>query len=201
MRALVGCEYSGRTRHALRNLGVDAWSCDLLPSDDNSPYHHQGDVLALLSEGWDFAIFHPPCTHLAVSGAAHFARKRASGEQQSALDFVRTLMACKFPWALENPVSIISTAIRKPNQIIHPWQFGHPEQKTTCLWLHDLPPLVPTKNVREEMLALPKHQRERLHYLSPGPDRWKERSRTFLGIAQAMAEQWTSAVSAKAEAA
>lgn len=140
MRALVGCEYSGRTRQALRNLGVDAWSCDLLPSDDNSPYHHQGDVLALLSEGWDLAIFHP-------------------------------------------------------------WQFGHPEQKTTCLWLHDLPPLVPTKNVREEMLALPKNQRERLHYLSPGPDRWKERSRTFPGIAQAMAEQWTSAVSAKAEAA
>lgn len=137
-------------------------------------------------------IAHPPCTHLAVSGAAWFKEKIADGRQQEALDFVQKLMDAPIEKiAIENPVSVISSKIRKPNQIIHPYQFGHMEQKTTCLWLKNLPNLIETNNVKEEMLKLPKNQRERLHYLSPGPERAKERSKTFPGIAKAIAEQWT----------
>ena len=183
MRILVGCEYSGIVRQAFRNRGHDAWSVDLLPCEDNSPFHIQADVLSVLGEEWKLAIFHPPCTHLAVSGARHFARKIASGEQQEALDFVLRLLSCNIPRiALENPISIISTRIRKPDQIIQPWQFGHGETKATCLWLKRLPRLIPTMIVDGRS--------DRIHRMSPSPDRWKERSRTYQGIANAMASQW-----------
>jgi len=183
MRVLVGCEYSGRVRQAFRNLGHDAWSCDLLESEDGSAFHIKGDVIKLLSDGWDLAIFHPPCTHLAVSGARHFAKKIASGEQQEALDFVQMLLDAPIPRiCLENPVSIISTRIRKPDQIIQPWQFGHGETKATCLWLKGLPKLNPT-NIVDGREA-------RVHRMPPSKDRWKDRSRTYEGIAKAMADQW-----------
>lgn len=194
MRVLVACEFSGIVRDAFRARGHDAWSCDLLPCD--SPWHLVGDARRFLDEApdgkpWDLMIAHPPCTHLAVSGAAHFSEKIADGRQDAALDFVARLMCAPIPMiAVENPVSIISTKIRKPDQVIHPWQFGHKEQKSTCLWLKNLRPLRPTKNVYREMMELPKKERERIHYLSPGPDRWAERSKTFEGIADAMAEQW-----------
>lgn len=192
MRILVACEYSGRVRDAFIAKGHDAWSCDLLPSETKGP-HIQGDVFKILDDGWDMMIAHPPCTHLAVSGARHFAKKQASGEQQEALAFVQALLDAPIERiCLENPISIISSRIRKPNQIIQPWQFGEPESKATCLWLKNLPLLVPTR-----VLPLPlsgKWQNQTpsgQNRLSPSPDRWKIRSRTYLGIAQAMAEQWS----------
>ena len=192
MKILAGCEYSGRVRNAFRALGHDAWSCDLLPSEDNSPFHIQGDVLEVIKDGWDLALFFPPCTHLAVSGARHFAEKIADGRQQEALEFVRLLLAAPIPMiALENPISIISSKIRKPDQIIQPFMFGHPERKSTCLWLKGLPLLKPTNNVYDEMMLLPKRERERVHHMAPSPDRWKERSRTYQGIANAFADQWS----------
>lgn len=185
MRALISCEYSGRVRQAFRDLGHDAWSCDLLDSEDDSPYHIKGDVLALLSHGWDLMIAHPPCTHLSVSGARHFAAKRADGRQQEAIDFFLALARAPIPRiAIENPVCIMSTVWRKPDQVIQPYQYGHGETKATCLWLKNLPPLVPT-NIVEGREA-------RVHRMPPGPDRWKERSRTFTGVARAMSEQWGS---------
>lgn len=181
MRILVACEFSGAVRRAFRARGHDAWSCDLLPAEDESPFHLWGDVRGFLGNGWDMAVCFPPCTHLAVSGARWFKDKQP--EQAEALDFVRTLMHAPIPRiAIENPVSVISSRIRKPDQIIHPWQFGHGEVKATCLWLKNLPKLVPT-NIVEGREA-------RVHRMPPGPDRWKERSRTFTGIAEAMAEQW-----------
>lgn len=191
MNVLVGCEYSGTVRDAFIRAGHDAMSCDLLPTDSPGP-HFQGDVFeAIAMRKWDLAIFHPPCTHLAVSGARHFKAKQADGRQQAALDFVRALLNAPIPRiALENPVSIISSVIRKPDQIIQPWQFGHPESKATCLWLQNLPLLTPLWDVKEEMLALPINQRNRVHYASPGPDRWKLRSTTYFGIGEAMARQW-----------
>ena len=181
MRVLVACEFSGTVRRAFRERGHDAWSCDLLPSEDSSDEHLIGDVRDWLGGGWDLMIAHPPCTHLAVSGARWFKDKQA--EQAEALDFVRTLLDAPIPRiALENPISIISSRIRKPDQIIHPWQFGHGEVKATCLWLKGLPKLVPT-NIVEGREA-------KVHRMPPGPDRWKERSRTYAGIAAAMAEQW-----------
>lgn len=192
MRVIVGCEYSGRMRQAFRDLGHDAWSCDLLPAEDNSEFHIQGDILSILGDNWDLGIFHPPCTDIAVSGAAWFKEKIADGRQQAALDFVQRLMDAPIERiVIENPISVISSKIRKPDQIIQPWMFGHTEQKATCLWLKNLPKLVGTKNAKEEMMLLPKKQRERLHYLPPSPDRWKERSRTYEGIARAMAEQYS----------
>lgn len=183
MRVLVACEYSGRVRDAFRARGHDAWSCDLLPCEADPAFHIQGDVLPLLTQGWDLLIAHPPCTHLAVSGARHFAAKRADGRQQEALDFVGKLLNAPIERiALENPVSIISSHFRKPEQIIQPWMFGHGETKATCLWLKNLPPLKPT-NIVEGREA-------RIHRMAPSPDRWKERSRTYLGVAAAMAEQW-----------
>lgn len=182
MKVLIGCEFSGIVRDAFRRLGHFAISCDLLPAEDDGP-HIQGDVLDVLDHGWDMAIFHPPCTHLAVSGARWFKEKRA--EQEEALEFVARLLAAPIPRiALENPISIISSRIRKPDQIIQPWQFGHGEVKATCLWLKNLPKLVPTDIVEGRT--------PRVHYASPGPDRWKERSRTMVGIANAMADQWAS---------
>jgi hypothetical protein len=167
-------------------------SCDLLPTESPG-LHWQGDVFDVVGQGWDLMIAHPPCTHLAVSGAAWFKEKIADGRQQEALDFVQRLMDLPIPMiAIENPVSVISSKIRKPDQIIQPWMFGHMEQKATCLWLKGLPKLIETVNVKEEMMKLPKNQRERLHYLPPGPDRAKLRSKTFDGIANAMADQWGS---------
>lgn len=190
MKILIACEYSGTVRDAFRALGHDAMSCDLLPTEREGP-HYQGSVLDILGDGWDLMVAHPPCTHLAVSGAAHFAKKRASGVQDEALDFVRLLLNAPIPKiALENPVSIISSRIRKPDQIVHPWMFGHLEQKATCLWLKGLPLLTATNDVKADMMKLPKNQRERLHYLPPSADRWKIRSQTFQGIADAMATQW-----------
>jgi len=181
MRVLVGCEYSGRVRQAFRNQGHDAWSCDLLESEDNSAFHIQGDILTVLANAWDLGIFHPPCTHLAVSGSRWFKHKLQ--EQADALDFVQTLLNAPITKiALENPISVISSYIRKPTQIIQPWQFGHGETKATCLWLKNLPKLVPTNVVSG--------REARVHRMAPGPNRWKERSRTYTGIAEAMAMQW-----------
>lgn len=180
MRVLVACEYSGTVRDAFRRQGHDALSCDLLPSETDGP-HYQGDVRDILGEGWDLMIAHPPCTHLAVSGARWFRNKVA--EQKEALDFVRLLLDAPIGRiALENPVSIISSKIRKPDQIIQPWQFGHGETKATCLWLKGLPMLTPTNIVEG--------REQRVWRMPPSPNRWKERSRTFVGVAEAMAQQW-----------
>jgi len=182
VRVLVACEFSGRVRDAFRAKGHDAWSCDLLPCEADERYHFQGDVTYALNDGsWDLLIAHPPCTHLAVYGARWFKDKQE--EQAKALDFVRHLMSAPIDKiCIENPVSIISSKIRKPDQIIQPWMFGHGETKATCLWLKNLPKLVPT-NVVEGREA-------KVHKMPPSPDRWKERSRTYTGIAKAMAEQW-----------
>jgi site-specific DNA-cytosine methylase len=184
MRVLVACEFSGVVREAFRVRGHEAYSCDLLPAEDGSPHHLQMDAIAAIysgAPGWDLMIAHPPCTHLSVSGARWFKDKRV--EQEAALDFVRRLMDSIVPKiAVENPISIISSRIRKPDQIIQPWQFGHGETKATCLWLKNLPKLVPTNIVAG--------REARVHKMAPGPDRWKERSRTLQGIADAMADQW-----------
>ena len=188
MRVLIACEYSGAVRDAFRARGHDALSCDLLPSEAPGP-HYQGPVQDILNDGWDLMVAHPPCTHLAVSGARWFKDK--AQEQAEALDFVRLLLGAPIARiALENPVSVISSRIRKPDQIIQPWMFGHPESKSTCLWLKNLPKLVETNNVYDVFKTLPKNKQQRLHYLPPSKDRWKERSRTFEGIAAAMAQQW-----------
>jgi len=182
MKILIACEYSGRVRDAFIALGHDAMSCDLLPTEVGGP-HYQGSVFDVLHQSWDLMVAHPPCTHLAVSGARHFAAKQASGVQQEALEFVRMLLNAPIPRiALENPISIISSRIRKPDQIIQPWQFGHGETKATCLWLKGLPLLIPTDVVEG--------REAKVHRMPPGPNRWKERSRTYQGIATAMAAQW-----------
>ena len=195
MNVLVACEFSGVVREAFRRRGHDAWSCDLLPAEDGSPFHLQGNVDYALRVGnngfywpqlgghvdWDLLIAHPPCTHLAVSGARWFDKKRT--EQAEALDFVRLLLDAPIPRiALENPISIISSKIRKPDQIVQPWMFGHGETKATCLWLKGLPKLAPTELVEG--------RKARVHREPPSPERWKNRSRTYQGIADAMAEQW-----------
>ena len=180
MKILIACEYSGTVRDAFISRGFDAISCDLLPNEKPGP-HYQGDVFDIINDGFDLMIAHPPCTHLAVSGARWFKEKQV--EQAAALDFVQALLSANIPYiALENPVSIISSRIRKPEQVIQPWQFGHGETKATCLWLKGLPPLKPTSIVEG--------REQRIHKMPPSPDRWKERSRTFPGIAAAMADQW-----------
>jgi len=182
MRVLIACEFSGTVRDAFIARGHDAISCDLLDTEKPGP-HYVGDIRDIIGNGFDLMIAHPPCTHLAVSGARHFAAKRADGRQQAALDFVQMLMDSKIPRiAIENPISIISSQIRKPDQIIQPWQYGHGETKATCLWLDNLPMLVPTSIVSG--------REARIHRMPPGPHRWRERSRTFIGIANAMADQW-----------
>lgn len=184
MRVAVLCEYSGAVRDAFIRRGHDAVSCDLLPSESDFGPHIQGDIQAHEWSGFDLVIAHPPCTHLAVSGARHFWRKQK--EQAEALDFVRWILDLPVPRiALENPVSVISSRIRKPDQIIQPWQFGHGETKATCLWLKGLPRLMPSDIVDG--------REARVHRMPPGPERWKERSRTFSGIAAAMADQWGQA--------
>ena len=181
MKVLIACEFSGIVREAFRRKSHDAWSCDLLPAEDGSEFHIQGDCIQALEDRWDLMIAHPPCTHLAVSGARWFKDKQK--EQAEALDFVKLLLNAPIEKiALENPVSIISSKIRKPDQIIQPWQFGHGETKATCLWLKNLPLLKPTKIVDGRVA--------RVHNLPPSPDRWKLRSITYQGIADAMAEQW-----------
>lgn len=184
MKILVACEYSGRVRNAFAAMGHEVLSADFEPAEDGSKNHYQGDCFDLIgNQHFDLMICHPPCTHLAVSGARHFAAKRADGRQQAALDFVRRLLDAPIEKiCLENPVSIISSAIRKPDQIIQPWQFWHGETKATCLWLKNLPLLTPTNIVDG--------REPKVHRMSPGPNRWKERSRTYQGIADAMAAQW-----------
>ena len=182
MRVLIACEYSGRVRDAFIRAGHYAMSCDMLPTEAEGP-HYQGDIRDILNakQPWDLMIAHPPCTHLAVSGSRWFKDKVQ--EQAEALEFVRMLMDAPIPMiAIENPISVISSKIRKPDQIIQPWQFGHGETKATCLWLKGLPKLAPT-NIVEGREA-------KVHRMPPGPDRWKNRSRTYLGVAEAMAQQW-----------
>jgi len=183
MKILIACEYSGTVREAFSKLGHDAWSCDILETE--IPGNHlQCDVREILGDGWDMMIAHPPCTHLAVSGARWFKDKKV--EQAEALEFVRLLLAAPIKRiALENPISIISSHIRKPDQIIQPWQFGHGETKATCLWLQNLPKLQPSNIVEG--------REQRIWKMPPGENRWKDRSRTFEGIAQAMANQWGNA--------
>jgi len=183
MKVLVACEYSGRVREAFRAMGHDAVSCDLLPTEQEGP-HIVGDCLEQAYSGkFDLMICHPPCTDLAVSGARHFVAKQADGRQQRALDFVRALLDAPVPRiALENPVSIISSRIRPASQYIQPWEHGHGETKKTGLWLKGLPLLTPS-NVVDGRANI-------VHRMPPGPDRWKNRSRTYQGIANAMAAQW-----------
>lgn len=196
MRVLVGCEYSGRVRQAFRVLGHDAWSCDLLESEDNSPFHIRGDVTKILSDGWDLAVFHPPCTYLSVSGMHWTTRgKRDPQLTEDALDFVRVLLGAPIPRiALENPVSVISSRIRPPDQIVHPYQFGEDASKKTCLWLKGLPLLRHTEFVEPRIIdGKPRWANQcdsGQNRLAPSAERWKERSRTYAGVAAAFAEQW-----------
>ena len=183
MRVLVACEYSGRVRDAFRRHGHDAWSCDLLECEADPTWHYQRPVEEILNQGWDLMVAHPPCTDLAISGSAHLGKKYADGRVDRALDFVRLLMNAPISrWCIENPISLISSRIRKPDQIIQPWEFGHGECKATCFWLKNLPRLRATNYVEG--------REERVHKMPPGPNRWKERSRTFEGVAAAMGDQW-----------
>jgi len=185
MRILIACEYSGRVRDAFIKAGHEAMSCDLLPTDAPGP-HYQGDVRDVLDYPWDLMIAHPPCTHLSVSGARHFEAKRRDGRQQSAVSFFMMLAKADIPMiAIENPVCIMSSMWRKPDQVIQPWMFGHGETKATCLWLKNLPLLHPTEIVEG--------RQNRIHRMPPSDDRWKLRSETYRGIADAMAKQWGSA--------
>jgi hypothetical protein len=189
MKVLVACEFSGIVRDAFAAKGHDAWSCDLLDTERPGP-HIVGDVLEILGDNWDLMIAHPPCTYLAVSGARWMKDRPA--QILDALIFVRELMGAPIPRiAIENPISIISSRIRKPDQIIQPWMFGHGETKATCLWLKNLPTLRPS-NIVEGREA-------RIHKMHPSPDRWRERSRTFPGIASAMADQWGTRAALAAE--
>jgi len=194
MKILVACEYSGIVRDAFTAKGHDAWSCDILPTE--SPGNHfQGDVLEHLDKGWDIMIAHPPCTHLAVSGARWFTEgKKPWSLQEDALDFVRKLLNAPIDKiALENPVSVISTKIKKPNQIIQPFEYGHDVTKRTCLWLKNLPNLKPTKIVKPDIVLVNGKKMSRMHYESfklPSKERSKVRSKFYTGIAEAMADQW-----------
>ena len=193
MKVLVACEYSGIVREAFALKGHDAWSCDLLPTDQPSDKHIQGDVLEIINNDWNLIIAHPPCTHLSVSGAARWAEKVADGSQQAAIKFVEDIWNANCPFiAIENPVGALSSRSKlgKATQYIQPYEFGHAEQKKTGLWLKGLPKLIPTDVI--DVSNLPDNQRQRLHYLPPSKDRWKIRSTTFQGIADAMADQWSN---------
>ena len=197
MRCLIACEFSGVVRRAFRARGHEAWSCDLIPAEDSQEFHILGDVLDVLEDGWDMAICHQPCTYLCSSGL-HWNSRRPGREKltHEAMLFVLNLMgdgsiAHGIPKiALENPIGRINTAYRKPDQIIQPWQFGHPESKATCLWLKGLPKLQPTKIMTKEGKYWSNQTPTGQNKLGPSPDRWKDRSRTYEGIAAAMAEQW-----------
>jgi hypothetical protein len=195
MRVLVACEYSGVVREAFRKYGHKAISCDLLPTEIPGP-HLQCDVLSILNDGWDLMIAHPPCTFLACSGARWFKDVERKPKQKQALDFVYTIMESKIPRvAIENPISIISTYIKEPTQIIQPWMFGDECQKTTCLWLKNLPKLKPTKIVSKGGFVVTKSGKVVSKFHSDTfnlkvSERGKVRSKTFQGIAEAMADQW-----------
>jgi hypothetical protein len=199
MRVLVACEYSGRVRDAFIAKGHDAMSCDLLPTDSEGP-HYQGDIFDIIDQGWDLIIAHPPCTYLTNAGVCWLYNKDKTRNEQRWVDmkegaeFFKKLLNCGIPKVcIENPImhgyakEIVG---EKQTQVIQPWMFGHTESKATCLWLKGLPPLKETNNVKEEMMKLSPKERQRLHYLPPSPDRWKLRSTTYLGIAEAMANQW-----------
>lgn len=196
MHILIACEYSGTVRDAFIRAGHDAMSCDLLPTDAPGP-HYQGDVFDIINNGWDMMIAHPPCTYLFVSGMHWTARGLRDPQlTEDALDFVTRLMAASIPRiAVENPISVISSRIRKPDQIINPWQFGHDASKRTCLWLKNLPLLTPTDIVEPRIVNGKKRWANQTdsgqNRLPPSDDRWKIRSETYTGIAQAMAEQWS----------
>ena len=184
MKVLIACEYSGVVRDAFLLGGHEAMSCDILDTESPGP-HYKGDLFDVIDYPWDLAIFHPPCTHLSVSGSRHFAEKKMDGRQQAAVSFFMRIVrqSSHIPKvAIENPVCIMSSLHRKPDQIIQPWQFGHGETKATCLWLKGLPLLTPTEIVEG--------REARIHRMPPSADRWKERSRTYQGIADAMALQW-----------
>lgn len=207
LRVLVGCEYSGRVRDAFLALGHEAMSCDLLPSDAGEP-HYQGDIFNVINDGWDIGIFHPPCTYLTNAGVRwlHEHVQSRNGKKpvisgkirwdymREGAEFFKKLLESNIPKiAVENPIPhkyAVNIIGRKYDQLVQPWMFGHPETKATCLWLKNLPKLVPTNNVKEYMLTLPKREQQKLHYLPPSPDRWKLRSVTFKGLAEAMAQQW-----------
>lgn len=197
LRVLIACEFSGVVREAFRKRGHDAWSCDLLPAEDGAIWtHFEDDVMEIIpprpfgAGPWDLMVAFPPCTHLCVSGARWFKDKQA--EQQQAIEFFMALANAPIARiAIENPIGIMSTRWRKPDQIIQPWQFGHGETKATCLWLKNLQPLRPT-NIVEGRYA-------RVHRAPPGPDRWKERSRTLEGVAAAMAAQWSQPIAVQQE--
>jgi hypothetical protein len=197
MKVLIACEFSGTVRDAFTKLGHDAWSCDLEPSETEGQ-HYQGDMFDIVNDGWDLIIAHPPCTHLAVSGARHFEKKRADGRQQQGIDFFMRVMNIDVPrLAVENPIGIMSTLYRKPNQIIQPWEYGHKTTKATCLWLKGLPLLTPTNIVEnEEVVTLSSGKKMSRWFYETGKlnfkngDRAKARNKTFQGIADAMAKQW-----------
>jgi len=199
MRVLVACEYSATVRDAFRTKGHDAWSCDLLPTEGDPRWHIEGDAIEVAcGSAWDLMIAHPPCTYLTVSGNKWFKPEFADRyptrvqDREDAAAFFMALYNAPVPRiAVENPVGVMSSRFRKPDQVIQPWQFGHGETKATCLWLRNLRRLTPT-HLRDDMFAPaePEEREQRLHKLTPGPDRWKERSRTFAGIAAAMADQW-----------
>ena len=199
----MACEFSGTVRNAFRKRGHDAWSCDILPADDGSEHHYQDDIRNVLGRGkpwnepsWDLMIAHPPCTYLTNSGVTWLHRDPTRwAKLDEAAEFFKMLLDAPIPRiAIENPIMHKYAKERiggmKQSQVIQPWMFGHPESKATCLWLKNLPTLKETKNVKEEMLKLPDSERQRLHWLPPSADRWKLRSTTYLGIAEAMAEQW-----------
>lgn len=195
MRVLVACEYSGKVRRAFRKRGHDAWSCDLLPADDGSEFHYQGDVMDIINDGWDLLIGHPPCTYLCNSGVSWLHKQEGRWDKmRDGAEFFKLLWESDIPRiALENPImhkyakEIIGT---NQTQLVQPWMFGHAESKATCLWLKGLNPLIETNNVKEKWKSLPKKEAQRLHMLPPSKDRWKLRSETYQGIADAMAEQW-----------
>jgi hypothetical protein len=195
MNILVACEYSGTVRDAFIRAGHNAMSCDLLPTDAPGP-HYEGDVFDIINNGWDVMIAHPPCTYLSVSGMHWTARGLRDPQlTEDALDFVARLMAAPIERiAIENPISVISSRIRKPDQIINPWQFGHDASKRTCLWLKNLPLLTPTAIVEPRIVNGKKRWANQTdsgqNRLPPSEDRWKIRSETYEGIAQAMATQW-----------
>jgi hypothetical protein len=198
MKVLIACEYSGRVREAFRKRGHDAWPCDLLPSEDNSPHHFTGDLFYALSHCvWDLVIAHPPCTDLCSSGSRWWGQKRKDGSQQRSIEFFMSIVNHHHmpkKWAIENPIGLMSTIYRKPDQIIQPWEYGHDASKSTCLWLNGLPKLVPTALVAPRIInGRPRWGNQTdsgQNKLPPSEDRWKERSRTYQGIADAMAEQW-----------
>ena len=209
MKVLVACEFSGIVRDAFRKLGHDAWSCDLLDCESDSTWHIKYDVLKYLNDGWDLMIAHPPCTYLTNAGVRHLhenvssktgKKAKVHGEarmqamRESAIFFNELKDAPINRIAIENPIphKYAREIIGQYSQIIQPYWFGHPESKRTCLWLKNLPKLCSTKYVKDQMLLLPKKLSNRVHYASPSPDRWKEWSRTYKGIADAMASQWSN---------